>query len=66
LTYRLNPNNLQAHLDIEADIARIHNGILNFVVKVNRSNLIDYVIYENVTTRNAKPVATSSYRKTSG
>ena len=46
--YRLNPKNLQAHLDIESDIQRIRNGTINFVLKINRGNLVDYVIYESL------------------
>lgn len=63
---QLNPNNLQAHLDIEADIHRIRTGIVNFVIKVNRSNIVDYVIYENLSARNTKLTVTPTDRETGG
>jgi len=60
---KLNPKNLQAHLDIESDIQRIKNGTINFVLKVNRGNLVDYVIYESV--RDTEFTASLANRKTS-
>lgn len=44
---KLNPSNLQAHLDIEGDIQRIRDGVVNIVIKINRELITDYVIYEN-------------------
>lgn len=63
---KLNPSNLQAHLDIEADLHRINTGIINFVLKVNRGNLVDYVIYENLSARNTQLTVAPTDRETSG
>jgi len=60
---KLNPNNIQAHLDIEADIQRIKNGVINFVIKVNRTDLVDYVLYESI--RPQELTATPTDRKAS-
>lgn len=54
----LNPKNLKPHLDIEGDIQRIKNGTFNIVIKVNRELIIDYVVYENLTTRNTELTVT--------
>lgn len=63
---KLNPNNLQVHLDIEADIQRIQNGVINFVIKVNRKDIVDYVLYENITARNTQFTVTPVNRKAGG
>lgn len=62
----LNPNNLQAHLDIEEDIATQKNGIFTVVIKLNRGNICDYVNYQNFTTRNTQFTATPVNRETRG
>jgi len=51
---KLNPSNLKVHLDIESDIQRIKNGLFNIVIKVNRELIIDYVVYENLSTVNTE------------
>jgi len=51
---KLNPDNLKVHLDIESDIQRIKNGLFNIVIKVNRELIIDYVVYENLSTCNTE------------
>lgn len=45
---KLNPDNLDMHLYIEGDAQRIKNGLFNFVLKVNRGIIVDYVCYENI------------------
>jgi len=55
---KLNPQNLKPHLDIESDIQRIKNGTFNIVVKVNRKLIIDYVVYENISTCNTELTVT--------
>lgn len=54
----LNPQNLKVHLDIESDIQRIKNGTFNIVIKVNRELIIDYVVYENISTANKELTVT--------
>ena len=61
---KLNPNNLQAHLDVEEDIAKQKNGIFTLVIKVNRGNICDYVQYQNTITRNTQFTATLTHRET--
>lgn len=46
---KLNPKNLDMHLEIEKDIQRIKSGLFNFVIKINRGVIVDYVLYENYT-----------------
>ena len=55
---KLNPQNLKPHLDIESDIQRIKNGTFNIVVKFNRKLIIDYVVYENISTCNTELTVT--------
>lgn len=47
---KLNPENLEMHLCIESDAHRIKNGLFNFVIKVNRGVITDYVVYEDLAT----------------
>lgn len=57
----LNPQNLKVHLDIESDIQRIKNGTFNIVIKVNRELIIDYVVYENISTANKELTVTPAH-----
>lgn len=35
-------HNIQAHLDIESDIAERRNGLFTFTLRVNNGNIVDY------------------------
>ncbi len=47
----IRPHNVKAYLDIAKDIDVRKNGLFSFVLKCDRSDIIDYSVIENVSPK---------------
>jgi hypothetical protein len=38
--------NKEFHLVVESDIQKKHNGLFTFIIRVDKSNIVDYVLLD--------------------
>jgi hypothetical protein len=57
LTFEIRGENWQPHLDIENDLQKKGDGLFTFILRVNKGNIVDYVLMETSDGRKYKELA---------